>query len=149
MMDWLTRGFLSLQNPGETTASAYGSTEAATAKLRRIVQVSALASLLAVVAATGLPELPHWFRAAMWIVDILAVLALFAGTVRWIRTWDELQQRIFISSAANAFVFTLFAMFVNVVLPKIGVPQLNDLILCLLALVAFATSWVVLRRSYE
>lgn len=149
MMDWLTRGFLSLQNP-ESAPEAYGSTEAATARYRRLLRFGVIGIFVSVVAATEhSPMLPHWFGAAMWIVYALAMLSVFAAVIQWVRTWDELQQRIFISSAANAFVFTLFVILLNLVLQNIGVPQLSYLNLSLLSVVAFAISWAVLRRSYE
>jgi hypothetical protein len=141
--------FFLQQRAGGYAATETGASPAQAARYNRNFRISVAGVAVSLLAAQQFGGGARWLGISLWMLYFAALSFMLLTLVRYVATWDELQQRIFMASAANAFVFTVIALMLNVVLPKIGLPVLNPFELLIIPAAAFLISNLIARKQFS
>jgi hypothetical protein len=146
MIPWLPGSYVSEldYSPSQT-----GSTQPALARCQRNFRIAIGAVFLIVILNAKLPAAPHWLHVCLWLAYFVAFASVPITLVRYVATWDELQQRIFVSAAAGAFLITALILMFNVILPKMGFDPLSPIVLGTVPVFAFVICHFVARKRYS
>jgi hypothetical protein len=143
-MRWLTDH----NNTLNVTPAETGSTSEAYARYRRDYRLSWLLVVAPFVAMPVLASLPAWIRPALYFLEFAGICTMGLAYIRYVSTWDELQQRLLIGAAAAALALTIVALVFNMILKKLAFPSLDAGPLALVPLVAFFICNVIARMRY-
>ncbi|HTX58043.1 MAG TPA: hypothetical protein VMH02_00100 [Verrucomicrobiae bacterium] len=134
------------RSSGETPEDT-GSTPEEFARYRRLSMWFGWATLAAALAATAFAN-GTWPRSSLFGLLFVSMVGWFASYARYVSTWDELQQRIVVGAAANAFVVTGMALLLDWLLERQHLPSLGAFRTLLVAAIAYAVFRFILRRRY-
>jgi hypothetical protein len=134
------------RTPGYEAART-GAAPEEVARYRRNWAMSIAFVIVTLLAAQQFGDAARWLGISLWLLYFAALCCVVLTMVRYVAAWDELQQRIFIIAAANAFVVTVVALMLNLILPKIGVPVLNPPELVVIPAAAFFVFNLIARKQ--
>lgn len=96
---------------------------------------------------------PAWLRAAIALAPMVPIAWAFLVMVRYVRSLDELQQRLELQALGLATAVTMLLQFAGVMLQQAGVIDIPGRTAMLLALAVVATAYgvcrIVLTRRYR
>jgi len=135
--------------PDGYSPSETGAARPAFARYQRNLRIAFGVTVLSLVISWQVPTDLNWARVCVWLIYFAGLASVPITLVRYVATWDELQQRIFISAAAGAFLLTVVLLLLNAVLPKMGVRPIGAMELGIVPFAIFFVCHFIARKHYS